>query len=207
MSIIDKKPEYWDEACKVLAKNDDVLADIIHRFSDDSLKCNPDAFEVTLKSVNGQQISVKAAAAIWGRLLARMNPLSPKTVIAISQDVLRSLGLSRQKALYFHTVAQAFLENPQLSNMDRDDYPNVAKDLLSIKGVGEWTVEMVGIFHFNYPDIFPISDLGLVRALNKWYDKKLTKKDAIDFSERWKPFRTVATWYFWRSLDPHSVQY
>lgn len=200
-------PDYWEDACHSLSVRDTKLGSIIENFQNDSLSRNPDAFIVLLRSINGQQISVKAADAIWQRIETLIFPLTPEELLKTSHETLRAIGLSRQKAMYYHHAADCFIQFPELMCMHWKDYERMAERLIEIKGVGQWTIKMVGIFHLNHPDIFPVSDIGLLRAMRRCYGEDFDAKSAEEFGTQWKPYRTVATWYLWRSLDPQSVQY
>ncbi len=201
MNIREQGPDYWNEGCRVLAERDVVLARSIHKFSGEVLQKRADAFAVLLQAITGQQLSVKAASAIWNRIQEKVDPLDPECLITQTPETLQKLGLSRKKAEYFQAAAQFFLQHPECMQMHWSDYDDMAKQLITIKGVGLWTIEMVGIFHLNHPDIFPAGDLGVRRAIEKGYAISCTPKEAEEFSHRWKPYRTIATWYLWRSID------
>ncbi len=199
-------PLYWDSAKRVLSARDSVLATVVSQY-DSMLFRSSDAFTVLLKSINGQQISIVAAEAIWQRIYNVYAPLSPKRIARLDPQELRLLGQSRQKAQYFINAAQCFLDNPHLAQLGYRDYRDVYRTLVGVKGIGLWTIEMYAIFYLNHPDIFPSTDIGILRGLKKLYGVQLNSMQAEAFSERWKPYRTVATWYLWRVLDTTIIQY
>ncbi len=203
-------PYYWQDAIAYLSEQDAIMAQLIATYYDESLTNYHNPFYTLMRAIVGQQISVKAADAIWGRLELNIQTFSPETFLGIEETQLRQWGLSRHKISYITNIAYGFKDGtltPHLWSQMSDQ--EVAKQLISIKGIGRWTAEMFLIFHLHRPDIFPIADLGLINAINCYYTKKspLSKTDILELSQQWKPYRTVATWYLWRSLDPVPVQY
>ena len=195
-------PAYWQNAKNYLSETDVVLGKIIS--SHDGMLMSAGAgFRTLLRAIVGQQISVKAADSIWARLEA-LGPLQPEAVLTINDDDLRSIGLSRQKALYVKNIAEFCAVNSH-----KDFFYMDSADLLAIKGVGSWTAEMFDIFHKLEPDIFPVKDIGVLKAVEKHYfdGAKADVEEIVKLSQKWAPYRTVATWYFWRSLDPVPVEY
>ncbi|MCH2228572.1 MAG: hypothetical protein MK033_12440 [Candidatus Caenarcaniphilales bacterium] len=224
-------PEYWQEASKELSKKDKILRQLIQEYSDTKLYSNLDPFRTLLKSVVGQQISVKAADSIWARL---ENEISENMLFSDflepDEEKLRAIGFSRMKIQYSKNIAQylngIFLESelykPEkklarqcLGNLQRTilnkyfqglESKRLKKELLAIKGVGEWTLEMFQIFYLMDADVFPVKDIGLINTIKKLYG--INDLDEIKkLSSKWQPYRTVATWYIWRSLDDEPVQY
>jgi DNA-3-methyladenine glycosylase II len=204
-----KKPTYWARAKKYLSATDPVMAMLVAEYKGESLMSRGSAFFSLARAIVGQQISVKAAESVWRKLEAGLGgDVLPATVLAGSDAVLRSFGLSRQKVLYLRELSHFFTSQENL-NWHRVKDDAVIADLISIKGIGRWSAEMFLIFHLLRPDVFPIADLGLRRAMEERYfnGQKTAPSILIAQSEIWKPYRTVATWYLWRSLDPVAVEY
>ena len=199
-------PPYWQNAIAYLSR-DEVMAGLIAFYSDEVLKNQGNPFHTLMKAVVGQQISVKAADAVWQRLEAQIETISPEQFLTIREDILRKCGLSRQKISYITAIAIAFEQgilNPnQWHNMEDEE---IMRQLLQIRGIGQWTAEMFLIFYLNRPDVLPLTDLGLLNAIKLHYGS-LSKSEILTLSQQWQPYRTVATWYLWRSLDPVTVQY
>ena len=207
-------PEYWEAACKHLKRSDRVMKRLIPRFGDARLTSRGDAFTTLSRSVVGQQISVKAAQSVWNRFseLARPNggPLSPQTVACLEVEALRGAGLSARKAEYLLDLAAHFasgrLHVNQWSEMPDE---SIIEELIEIRGIGRWTAEMFLIFHLMRPDVLPLDDLGLIKgiSLNYFSGESVSRAEAREVAEAWAPYRSVATWYLWRSLDPLPVDY
>jgi DNA-3-methyladenine glycosylase II len=203
-------PAYWPQAKAALSIQDQVLAELITAYPNETLINYHNPFYTLVKAIIGQQISVKAAEAIWQRLNAQLTSVMPQEYMKLSEADLRKCGLSRQKIAYMTNIAQAFqsgLLNPK--DWDNMDDEAILKQLMSLRGIGIWTGQMFLIFHLHRPDILPLADLGLVNAIHRHYsrEKTLKKAEMIDLSQQWTPYRTVATWYLWRSLDPVVIQY
>ncbi len=168
----------------------------------------PNIYEALLRAIVGQQLSGKAAASIYGRFLERYNGdvPSPQVLCNDPVDELRSAGLSRQKAAYLRNVAAYFLNTPYDADHFRQlDDEEIIRELTSIKGVGKWTVEMILMFTLKRPDVFPVDDLGIRNAMVKHYllkeqGRELTTK-MLEIAERWRPYRSYASYLLWRSLD------
>lgn len=203
-------PDYWQDAIKTLSQQDKILAGLMTAYPDENLINYHNPFYTLTRAIIGQQISVKAADAVWFRLESLLISIVPKEFLKLSEEDLRKCGLSRQKIDYITHIAQAFETgklNPQEWSTMEDEA--ILKQLMAIRGVGIWTAQMFLIFHLHRPDILPLADLGLINAIQRHYNQgnALSKPDIIELSQRWKPYRTVATWYLWRSLDPVVVQY
>jgi DNA-3-methyladenine glycosylase II len=197
--------DFWEESKKTLSKNDSVMADIISQYKGDALIVRGDAFFTLTRASVGQQISVKAADAIWKRLES-MITLQPYSVLDATVEELRSIGLSGQKIRYLINIAEYFLEyNISKGFWDNMEDEEAIKHLTQTKGIGRWTAEMFLIFHLARPNVLPIDDIGLQKAVMQHYD--VGKSDLKEHAERWQPYRSVATWYLWRSLDPIPVAY
>ena len=205
-----KKPFFWEKAKKDLIKKDKKLGRIITNYPKDFLFSKSDPFYTLARSIVGQQISVKAAQAVWDRFENKIKKVNPQNTLNMHFMSLKACGLSRQKINYLKSLSIKFIEkriNPKKWNNYSDE--EVIEELIKTKGIGRWTAEMFLIFNLCRPDIFPADDLGLIKGICYCYniDYPITKEDAIKMSERWKPYRSVATWYFWRSLDPIPVEY
>lgn len=204
-----KTPDYWAKAKRELAKADPVMGGLIRRYKGETLASRGSAYFSLARAIVGQQISVKAADSVWKKLEAGLGgEVTPAAVLAVTADQLRACGLSGQKALYMQELSQYFAQ-PKRRSWHRMDDEQVIADLISIKGIGRWSVEMFLIFHLMRPDVFPIADLALRKAVELHYNKgeKLTVPAILARAESWRPWRTVATWYLWRSLDPVPVEY
>jgi len=203
-------PTYWQFAKKYLTIKDPIIAEIIISYPRDILLNYHNPFYTLTRAIVGQQISVKAADAIWQRLENLLKIVEPEYYLKIDSEDLRQIGLSRQKISYIANIAQAFSDKTLTPDKwDEMEDEAIAKQLMNIKGIGKWTAEMFLIFHLHRPNILPLSDLGLLNAINRYYgvDKTLSKADILELSKIWEPYCTVATWYLWRSLDPVPVQY
>jgi DNA-3-methyladenine glycosylase II len=197
-------PEYWSEAKRHLGRRDAVLRRLIKSCPDPALKSRGDAFQALARSIVGQQISVKAADSIWARFATRAGKVRPVVVAAIPHEDLRSCGFSGQKTSYMLDLAGRFACGEiQPRRWSRMDDEAVVEDLTRVKGIGRWTVEMFLIFHMKRPDVFPVGDLGLLRAMERQYNggEPLTRDEMREIGKPWQPYRTAATWYLWRSLE------
>ena len=199
--------ENWEGATKELSRNDPVMMKNIKLYSGDKMQLKNNAFLTLVRSVVGQQISVKAADSVWKKLeeLCRES-IEPERIKSFSEDELRSAGLSRSKANYIQNIAKSDILEVNWSNLDDEE----AIDLLcKIKGIGRWTAEMFLIFHLARPNILPLGDIGLIKAIELNYNngEKMSKEELEAYGQKWSPWCTVATWYLWRSLDPIPVNY
>ena len=202
-------PEYWAKA-KAHLRKDKKLKSIIDAYHGETIQMRGDAFFTLARSIAGQQISVKAADSVWKKVVAAVDKITPKTMANTDATILRSCGLSSKKVLYMHALANHFLENKKLvSAWPQMSDDEIIKELTSIHGIGRWTAEMFLIFNLVRPDVFPVADIGLQKAIFRHYNnsEKLPLADIRAIGECWKPYRTVATWYLWRSLDPVPVAY
>ena len=203
-------PDYWDDACRHLARRDRVLKKLIPKFGEARLQSRGDAFTTLARSIVGQQISVKAAESVWQRVIAAIPDITPHSIAAAEQVLLRSCGLSARKVTYLQDLSRHFREG-DLSETAWEEMNDeaVIKQLIQVKGIGRWTAEMFLIFHLHRPDVLPLDDIGLQRAISLHYFGKqaVDKKNLIETAKPWQPWRSVATWYLWRSLDPLPVAY
>jgi DNA-3-methyladenine glycosylase II len=255
-------PVYWEQAIDYLGKADPVMGELIARYTGEGLTTLSNSFHTLARSIVGQQISVKAADAVWRKLevvvnavpltqpspqgeglfivsdsaagasplpgeRVRVRGITPSRILAMSEVELRACGLSGQKVVYMKAIAVHF-EAKGIGHgyFDAMSDEEVIADLVSIKGVGKWTAEMFLIFHLMRPDVFPVDDIGVQKAIERHYHHSVrppnngirtpsfdgvTKKEYYQIltahAEQWRPYRTVATWYLWRALDPVVVAY
>ena len=199
--------ENWEVAAKELSRKDPVIMKIIKLYSGDKMQLKNNAFLTLVRSVVGQQISVKAADSVWKKLeeLCR-DSIEPKRIKSFSEDELRSAGLSRSKVNYIQNIAKSDILDVNWSRLDDEEAINL---LCKIKGIGRWTAEMFLIFHLARPNILPLGDIGLIKAIELNYNngEKMSKEELEAYGQKWSPWCTVATWYLWRSLDPIPVNY
>ncbi|MFZ5558799.1 MAG: DNA-3-methyladenine glycosylase family protein, partial [Pseudomonadota bacterium] len=168
------------------------------------------AYPALARAIIGQQISVKAADALWNRLALQLGGVTPPAVAAADLDALRAAGLSRHKAEYVRDIARAFADGSiVLDAWERLDDEPLIEELTRLRGIGRWTAEMFLIFFMLRPDVLPLDDIGLQRAIRLHYanDRPVSKLKMRAIARPWMPYRTVATWYLWRSLDPFPVEY
>lgn len=197
----------WDKAVKDLSENDDVIARIIANYPDERMEMKNDTLHTLVRSIVGQQISVKAADAIWNRLeKACGNSINEKNLLKLNTEELRETGLSKTKSSYILNVVDANLSERKWENMSDEE---VTEELCKIKGIGPWTADMFLIFRLGRTNILPLGDIGLVNAINLHYNdkEKLSKEELAKFKGKWSPWSSIATWYMWRSLDPVPVEY
>jgi DNA-3-methyladenine glycosylase II len=163
-------PSYWQNALAYLTNTDEVIAGLIVSYPDAVLKNQGNPFSTLTRAVVGQQISIKAADAIWQRLEAQLETISPPHFLVVEEDTLRQCGLSRQKISYLSAIARAFEEGTLTpSRWERMSDEEVVSQLREIRGIGQWTAEMFLIFHLNRPDVLPLTDLGLLNAIQLHY--------------------------------------
>jgi DNA-3-methyladenine glycosylase II len=204
-------PAYWQEACAHLMKKDRVMRKLIPQFGDACLESRGDPFVTLARSVVGQQISVAAAQTIWDRFakLAKTK-LTPGKVLKLKVDDMRACGLSARKIEYLVDLALHFdsgaLHVKQWESMDDEA---IIAELVAIRGIGRWTAEMFLIFHLLRADVLPLDDIGLQRGISENYfsGEAVSRSEVKEVAAAWAPFRSVATWYLWRSLDPLPVAY
>ena len=198
-------PAYWAEACKHLVKKDRVMKRLIPQFGDAALQTRRDAFTTLARSIVVQQSSVKAAQAVWERFAALSRTLSPAHVLKLKVDDMRAAGLSARKIDYLVDLALHF-DNGKLHVKDWEsmDDEAIIAELVDIRGIGRWTAEMFLIFYLQRPNVLPLDDPGLITGISQNYfsGEQVSRSDAREVAEAWKPWCSVATWYIWRSLDP-----
>ena len=205
-----RPPPYWARACAELSRRDPVMARLIKDYAGSHLRGGGDAFATLCRAIVGQQISLQAADSVWGRLLAHFGAVTPQRLHRCRFETLYRCGLSRQKAAYLKNVARFFVRERVTRRYFRErEFGEVRDALIAIKGIGVWTFEMFAIFYLKHPDVLPLGDLGLVQAIERQYNNRrpLGERRRAAITARWRPWRTVATWYLWRSIDPKPVIY
>lgn len=186
------------------------MADFVERYGNASLVSRGDPFSTLVRSIVGQQISVKAADSVWSRVMAHLPQLTPDKILSSSPDALRSCGLSARKVEYIVDLAGHFSTGQiHLNNWPDMSDAEIIAELTAVRGIGVWTAEMFLIFNQLRPDVFPLDDIGLQKAVARHYleGERPTRRQLAQIGERWRPWRSVATWYLWRSLDPVPVEY
>ena len=197
------KPPYWDEAVRELGRRDRTLARIMGRHPEVSLRRRSDAFTTLARAIVGQQISVRAAAAIWQRI-TELGPVEPQVWVDLPAERLRACGLSPQKLSYVVDLAQRFHSGAvKPRRWARMEDEAIIEELVQVRGIGRWTAEMFLIFNLLRPDVLPVDDQGLRRAMALQYNggDSISPARMRDIALNWAPWRSVATWYLWRSLD------
>jgi len=203
-------PSYWPRAKRALARTDAVMKDIIAAHPRVRLRSRGDAFQTLARSIVGQQISVKAADSVWARVVEAAPTLRPEAFLALRKPRLLRAGLSRQKADYVRDLARHIVEGTlHVGRWPAMDDEAIIEELTAVRGIGRWTAEMFLIFNLMRPDVFPVDDLGLRRAVALHYrdGEPIGARELREFGAAWAPWRSVATWYLWRSLDPVPVEY
>lgn len=203
-------PEYWQTAKEELMKRDRIMRRLIPQFGDMQLTTRGDPFKTLARAVIGQQISVASADAIWKRVLVVSPKCSPSQILKAGPEELSTCGLSKRKVEYILDLAEHFrskrLHVDKWAEMDDED---VIAELTQIRGIGRWTAEMFLIFNLLRPNVLPLDDLGLLKGIsvNYFSGEPVSRSDAREVAANWGPWRTVATWYLWRSLDSAPVVY
>ena len=208
---MSKPPNYWYKAKKILSKKDPVMKKIIKKYNKGYLKTRNDPFFSICRTIVGQQISTKAADSIWAKFRIKCRKkILPKVIIKLNSRSLRSAGLSHQKISYLKNVSKSFrnksFDVSKLKKMDDEDAINY---ITQLKGLGVWSAQMFLMFNLKRPDIFPTKDIGLIRAISINYKKSYPPSERFlkKISKLHLGYRTVFTWYMWRSIDPIDVEY
>jgi len=205
------RPVWWEAARASLLLADPALGAVIRSVhAHGHLSSRGDPFTTLARSIVGQQISVKAAQAVWLRFERAAGVVAPQRVARMRLATLTRAGLSARKAEYVRDLAAHFVSG----TVDPAGWPGlddeaVIAELIRVRGIGRWTAEMFLIFNLLRPDVFPVDDLGLLKAISLHCagGRTVGRGDAREIGERWRPWRTAATWYLWRSLDPLPVEY
>ena len=209
-----KVPKYWNEAKKYLSKKDKIMSELIKNYrspSEITLTSRRDIFFSLCKSIIGQQISVAAADSVFLKFKKKCkNKINAKTVSKLTFSQIKKCGLSHQKVLGIKSLAAKILDksfNPKLLNEMNDE--DAINYLSQLRQIGRWSAEMILLFTYNRSNIWPVQDIGLLRAISKNYKKKYLPPDKFVslLKKRFSPYCSVATWYLWRSIDPEPIQY
>ena len=199
------EPSWWNEALTYL-RDDEIMSSCIETYGTDGLKGRGDLFYTIVRSIVGQQISVIAAESIWNRFETMVGQVTPEHVRKFTKEEIASCGITRPKSGYILGLAndsQELLNFPYSTSTEHE----VRKHLIQFKGVGPWTAEMVMIFALLLPDVYSPKDIGLVNGIKRLFPEVETMDEAEKVAERWAPYRTMACWYLWRTLDPIPVDY
>jgi DNA-3-methyladenine glycosylase II len=217
-ALAGESPPYWAAAKRHLARKDPVLAAIMRRHPRIAMTRRGEPFFTLARAIVGQQISVKAAATVWARFelavlageLRAASGVSPAAVLAASPEALRAAGLSQRKLEYLLDLASHF----ETGKVDPLHWPSLddealIAELVGVRGIGRWTAEMFLMFNLQRPDVLPLDDIGLQKAVAVHYysGRRVTARTIRRLAKNWQPWRSVATWYLWRSLDPVPVEY
>jgi DNA-3-methyladenine glycosylase II len=203
-------PQYWLRARRILARRDPVLAAIIRSHPRIALQSRGAPFQTLARSIVGQQISVAAAQSVWNRIELAAPGIEPDVVLRLGVRRLAACGLSARKAEYVRDLARHFVSGAiHVARWPEMDDEAVIDELVQVRGIGRWTAEMFLMFHLLRPNVLPVDDIGLRRAVGRHYfaggDVRIEALRAL--GERWSPYRSVATWYLWRSIAPVPVKY
>jgi DNA-3-methyladenine glycosylase II len=206
----NKKADWWEQAVFYLSDNDPIMKNIINNHKEDYLQSRDDPFNALCRTIIGQQISVKAAASIWNKFATGTKNINPKNVIKYGNNNIRKCGISNKKVEYIIGLSNFFIENPDSINLwKKMDDKSIIKELCQLKGIGPWSAEMFLMFCLLRPDVLPLGDLGLRRAVGKNYLNTFdpTYEEVEKVAKKWIPYRSAATWFLWRSIDPIPVAY
>ncbi len=203
-------PTYWNQAKQELAIQDEIMHRLIQQAGNTSLSSRGDAFTTLARSIVGQQISVKAAESVWQKVIKEIPEITAQALHSSNENTLRACGLSQRKVIYLQDLSRHFIDEiwDEAAWNEMGDEALIAQ-LIHVKGIGRWTAEMFLIFHMLRPNVLPLDDIGLQRAISLHYndDQPLDKKVMKEIAKQWQPWCSVATWYLWRSLDPLPVTY
>ncbi len=204
------KPKYWNKGKIYLSNKDKVLKKLIQTYRNEYLNLNSNYFHSLINSIIGQQISVSAADSMKTKFFKLKRNITPQTVSKLRTTDLRKCGLSRQKILYIRNISKFFLQNKNfIKNINKSSEEEIYNNLIEIKGVGKWTIDMFLMFSYGSSNIFPTGDLGFLKGISKLYKVQLpiSERKLQLLYKKWSPYSSQATWYLWRSLDPIPVNY
>jgi len=208
---MSKPPKYWARAKKILSKKDKVMKKLISDYKDGSLVTHNDVFFSLCKSIIGQQISVAAADSVFLKFKKKCkNKINARTVSKLSFSSLKSCGLSKQKVKGIKDLAKRTLNKSFKPNLIKKMTDEEAIEYLSdLRQIGRWSAEMILLFTFNRSNIWPLQDIGLLRAISNNYNKKYFPPKIFlkKLYKKFTPYCSVATWYLWRSIDNEPIQY
>ena len=204
-----KPPAYWEEACKHLVKKDRVMRRLIPELGNVSLKLRGDAFTTLARSIVGQQVSVASAQRVWEKFALLPPEMSPGNVLRLKVDDMRATGLSTRKVEYLVDLALHFDSGRlHFKEWDAMDDDAIVTELVAIRGISRWTADMFLLFHLGRPNVLALDDPTLLQGISNQYfsGEPVSRSDAREVAEAWKPWCSVASWYIWRSLAPMPVQ-
>jgi DNA-3-methyladenine glycosylase II len=207
---LQSSPPWWPQACNALSRCDPVMARLAKAYGKPGLRLRGELFFTLARAIVGQQISVKAAQSVWERLLTAVESVAPDRFLRCGPQGLTGLGLSGRKVEYLLDLSGHFAQEPTLAEqLVLLDDEQIIERLIQIRGIGRWSAEMALIFSLGRPNVLPLADLGLMKAISLHYCKgdPLTPKAARAIAEPWAPWQSAATWLLWRSLDPEPVEY
>ncbi|MRW84907.1 DNA-3-methyladenine glycosylase 2 family protein [Pseudoduganella sp. FT26W] len=208
-SPVSAVPPYWEQAKIELMKRDRIMNKLIPQFGDLHLVGHHDPFTTLARSIVGQQVTAKVADVAWKKLLVISPKCTPAQIIKAGAEQLSACGLSKRKTEYILDLADHFKnKRVHTAQWDQMDDEAVIAELVQIRGIGRWTAEMFLIFNLLRPNVLPLDDPGLIQGISQNYfsGEPVSRSDAREVSANWEPYRTVATWYLWRSLDPVAVE-
>ena len=212
LALPDGVPDYWAEACRQLMRRDRVLKRLIPALSAQGMlpraQCRDEAFATLARSIVGQQIAAKSAKTLWNKFAKLPAEMTPELVLKLKVDDMRAAGLSARKVDYLVDLALHFTEN----RLRMDEWAGmsdeaIVAELMAIRGLSRWTAENFLIYYLARPNVLPLDDAGLIQgiSLNYFSGDPVSRSDAREVAEAWKPWCTVATWYIWRSLEAQPV--
>ncbi len=207
-----QRPAYWDEACDHLVQRDRILKKLIPMYGQECIQMPQGPYQTLIRIIVGQQISLALGRKLWRQLVQDCGPgLHPECILSRTEAELRSLGLSLRKAQYVRDAAQYFQQASWLDGAwwQAQDNAAIVARLCEIRGVGRWSAEMFLIFFLGRPDVLPLDDTALLKAISCHYfsGEPVSRFEAREVAQAWAPWRTVASWYLWRSLDAAAVEY
>lgn len=207
-------PDYWHTGMRHLHERDEVLSGFMQRYKIPSLTLKKDSFTTLARAIAGQQISVKAADAVWQRVVLAVGgkpvKIGPSAVLSLRPAKLRAAGLSERKVEYIRHLAERFVRREvSAARLARLADHEVKRELTGLRGIGPWTADMYLIFNLWRPNVLPLGDVGLMRAIEQNYcrGRNASQRKLRELQQRWQPYSTIAVWYLWRSLDPYPVEY
>ena len=203
-------PSYWEEACRHLTKKDRVMRRLIPQVGNVALSQRGDAFTTLARSIVGQQVSVTSAQRVWDQFAALSRSMTPRSVLKLKVDDMRAAGLSARKVEYLVDLALHFDSGRlHVKQWDQMDDQAIVAELVAIRGISRWTADMFLIFHLARPNVLPLDDATLIQGISQHYfsGDPVSRSDAREVADAWKPWCSVASWYIWRSLAPLPVDY
>jgi DNA-3-methyladenine glycosylase II len=207
-----QRPVYWNQACQELMQRDRILRKLIPVYGQESVQAQHGPYQTLIRIIVGQQVSLTLGHKLWRQLVqACGQDLQPDCILRHSESELRAMGLSLRKAQYVRDAARYFQQDDHRDPdwwQAQDDAAIVAR-LCDIRGVGRWSAEMFLIFSLRRPDVLPLDDTALLKAISHHYfsGEPVSRFEAREVAQAWAPWRTVASWYLWRSMDAAAVEY